>query len=91
MGTPLFILLASVAIVSIAWACDIPTTKWEGFRARPRPKRTLLSILKQLTIQDAEEDRDETSIQAQTYTEAFTRMQRRDQARIQQRASRRDS
>jgi len=82
MGTPLFILLASVAIALIALAIDIPTAKWEGFRARPRPKRTLLSILEQLTIQDAEEDRDETLIQAKTYTEAVKRMQDREKSRL---------
>jgi hypothetical protein len=79
MGTLLFILLASVAIVLIAWAIDIPTTKWEGFK--PTPRKRLLDILERIRIQDEEEDPDEAQPPATTYTEAVKRMQRREKAR----------
>ena len=81
MGTLLFILLASAVIASIAWALDIPTHKWEGFHARPRRKRTLLSILEATRATYEEEDHDEVKPPAHTYTEAVKRMQDREKAR----------
>jgi len=89
MGTPLFIALTLVAIVLIAWAIDIPTTKWEGFK--PIPKKRLLDILKQIHTQDEEEARVETTTPAATYAEAFKRMQRREEARTKRRTSQRDT
>ncbi len=89
MGTLLFITLVSVAVVSIAWACDIPTTKWEGFK--PTPKKRLLDILEQIRIQDAEEVHDEAKPPANTYTEAVKRMQDREKTRLNPPTSDRDS
>jgi len=90
MGTPLFILVTGVAIVLIALAIDIPTTKWEGFSARPRRRKTLLNILEAILTIDSEEAHVETKAPARTYTEAFKRMQERSQAQVHRRTSRRN-
>lgn len=78
MDTLQFILLTGVAVVGIAWAIDIPTTKWEGFQ---KPKaRTLIQILE--SLRSDRELTHEAKPQANTYTEAVKRMQEREQAQV---------
>ncbi len=89
MGTLQFILVTGVAIVLIAWAIDIPTTKWEGFK--PTPKRRLLDILEAIMTTNTEEAHVETKAPVTTYTEATKRMQEREKARLLREASESDS
>ena len=77
MDTPLTIILILAAVALIAWAIDIPTTKWEGFQ---KPKaRTLIQILESLKSDRGLTHEDKS--QARTYTEAVKRMQEREKAR----------
>ena len=82
MGTLLFTLVTGVSVILIALAIDIPTTKWEGFHARPRRRKTLLNILEAILTIDSEEAHVETKAPATTYSEAFKRMQDREKTRV---------
>lgn len=87
MATLQFILIVGAVVVGIVWAIDIPTTKWEGFK-KPR-KLSLLQILERLAgIQET--DNRETKPPANTYTEAFSRMQEREETRLNKLANRTD-
>lgn len=81
MGTPLFIALTLVAVVLIAVAIDIPTTKWMFEYSPPRRKKPLWQILKDAVIQETAYT-DETATQTRTDAEEITRLQRRHQAEI---------
>jgi hypothetical protein len=91
MGILPIIILITASIVMIVWAIDIPTTKWEGFRAPPRRRKTLLNILEAILTIDSEEAHVETKAPATTYSEAFKRMQDREEARLLREASESDS
>jgi hypothetical protein len=80
-------MLASVAIALIVMAIDIPTTKWM-LKYSVRRKKPLWRILHDAVTQ---EEHDEIKPPANTYTEAFTRMQEREKARSERSARHRHS
>jgi hypothetical protein len=85
MDTLSFIALTSVAVVLIAVAIDIPTSKWM-FKYSVRRKKPLWRILHDSVTQETR-GIDETKTPATTYTEATKRMQERDQAKANRRTS----
>lgn len=89
MDTLQFILLTGVAVVGIAWAIDIPTTKWM-FKYSVRRRKPLWQILQDSVRVTQETDTRETKPQAHTYTEAVSRMQEREKARTNTCSGRRD-
>lgn len=105
MDIQLFIAIAGVVVGGIVWAIDIPTTKWENFPVPQRPKKTLLEILEQASMdhetlgthpsisvtQPTTGTADhETQKPARTYAEAIKRAQNRSKTKVHARTSKKN-